>query len=111
MYGGVEVVDQLRADRRLRQHESYGRLRVVRVAIENRHERGIGGRIDVQLGDEAVEEAAQVREPLVAFAEELANLAVALIAQEPLGRVGEQELVSRLDRVAAALQLSARGFE
>ena len=64
-----------------------------------------GAWIDVQLRDEAGEKGAQVRERLVALAQELADLTVALIADEPLRRVGEQELVGRFDRVAAALEL------
>src|SRR2546430_654841 len=49
---GVEVVDELRSDRRLREHEPDGRAGVPGVALDHVGERAIGRRVETcPLGD------------------------------------------------------------
>ncbi len=104
----VQVVDQLRADGRLRQDQLHGGPGVAGIAFEHGDEGGVRGWIDVQLRDEAGEKRAQVRERLIALAQELADLTVALIAREPLRRIREQELVALIRSRRSALLSSER---
>ena len=76
----VQVVDQLRADRRLRQHQLQRRLRVAGIAVDDRDERAVGRRrLEAELLGESGEEVAEVVERRVAAREELARLAAGVV--------------------------------
>ena len=103
--GRIQIVNQLRSDRRLRQHELNGSLRGASVGVNHADERAIGiARLEPEPRDAqgyGIGEAGQRR---VALAEEVADLAAgraALFARKPLRRVRQHELVRFFDGVAA----------
>ena len=103
--GRVQIVDQLRSDRRLCQHQSNGCLRGAGVDVNHADERAIGiarlEREPVGAQGYGIGEAGQRR---VALAEEVADLAAgraALFARKPLRRLRQHELVRFFDGVAA----------
>src|SRR5215471_3005529 len=91
--GRVQIVDQRRSDRRLRQHQLNGRLRGAGVDVDHADERAVGTarfeREPLVAQGYDVSEAGQRR---VALGEEVVDLAagrVALIARKPLRRIRE----------------------
>src|SRR5713226_5789444 len=100
---GVEVVDELRADRRLGEDELQRGLRVARVAIDDCDEREIRRRgLEAETFRESRQKLAEAGQRRVAAVEVLAGLpagVAALIGGETLGGVREHELVRLLDGV------------
>src|SRR5438552_3937269 len=93
----VEVVDDLRTDRPLREDELNRRPGVVRVVLDHADERVIGRRrLDAEPADESGQELAEVRQRRVAALEVFTRLApcvVVLIGGKTLGGVREKKLV------------------
>src|SRR5262245_13636619 len=55
----IEVVDDRRADRWLRQHHLQRRVRAARIAIDDLDERAVDGGVEIQAGDVVGEERAE----------------------------------------------------
>src|SRR5262245_5632873 len=112
---GIQIVDELGADRGLCEHQSNGRDGVARIAIDHVHECGIRlCRFNVQALDEAGDELRQTRQRPFAFGEELANLsagAARVLVFESLPGIREHELVAFFDGVAPSVELGARLFQ
>src|SRR5439155_3527921 len=110
--GSVQVVDQLRADRSLGQHEAKRRLRVPAVAVEDAEEVAVRrSRFDVQALDKTVEEFGQTGQRRVASTQILTDLGsrgASFLARQALGGVRQHELVAFLDGIAAVVELGPR---
>src|SRR5262249_7295266 len=104
MGGGVQVVDELRSDGRLREHESNGCLRSPGVAVYHRSERVVRfRRCYFTPTSELSDRVAETRERRVALAQELANLAARsapFFGRKSLCGVRQHELVRFFDGVA-----------
>ena len=108
----VEVVDELRADGWLCEHELHGRLRVARVAIDDADEGVIGRRrLEPEAIDGCGERVAKAVERLLAAAQVVAGLApvfTRVLGGQPLRGVPQTELVRLFNRVAARSEIGER---
>src|SRR5262249_52498638 len=98
----VQIVDELRVDRRLREHHAYRRLRVARVAVDDVDEAAVRRRVELEPRDEARKEGAEVGQRRVEAAQMIANLRTrARFGAQALRRVGQEEFVGLFDVVRA----------
>src|SRR5579864_5545383 len=89
----VQVVDDLRADGWLREHESECGLRVAAVTADDGDEGPVRLHIDTEAADVADQEFGEAIERCVELLEEFADLvAGAGFTRKALGGVGEEEL-------------------
>ena len=99
----IEVVDQLGADRGLREHHLHGRLRVTGIAPQHGNERTVAvGQLEVtplDKGGEEVSQAGQCRIGALQVITQLSSRIRRRIARQPLRRIGEEVLVALFDGV------------
>ena len=103
---GIQVVDQLRADRRLRHDESHSGERAARIAIEHLDEVQVSvGRLEAATSDFGSTRICKIGERRVCATKKRSKLTRRLVARlvhDALRGVGEHELVALFDCVATS---------